>query len=117
MGSLTLSVESKRALLADWQSIYDRHRFLDAYNASSEYWTESTSIDELTAADSVAGRTTQVAVLARVLKAGDGVRRSHGDRVRPLRTLGITVVDPIDVVGAGERVAIACAAEKVGKLT
>src|SRR5882724_5660871 len=57
MGSLTLPMESRRTLLADWQSIYDRHRFLDAYKASSEYWTESTSIDDLTAAEMIfAGR-------------------------------------------------------------
>ena len=57
MELLTLSVERRRALLANWQSIYDSHRFLDAYDASAEYWTESTSIDELSPEEMVfAGR-------------------------------------------------------------
>jgi tetratricopeptide (TPR) repeat protein len=47
MRSLRLPAESRRALLANWQGIYDRHRFLDAYWASADYWTESTRIDEL----------------------------------------------------------------------
>ena len=42
-----LSPENRRALLASWQSTYDRHGFLDAYEASAEYWSESTPIDEL----------------------------------------------------------------------
>jgi tetratricopeptide (TPR) repeat protein len=57
MGSPARSVESRRALLADWQSIYNGHRFLDAYKASAEYWADSTSIDELSAEEMVfAGR-------------------------------------------------------------
>ena len=57
MHALARSMESRRALLADWQSIYDGHRFLDAYKASSEYWTDSTSVDQLTAQELIfAGR-------------------------------------------------------------
>jgi tetratricopeptide (TPR) repeat protein len=57
MGSLAPSLESRRALLADLQSIYDSHRFLDAYKASAQYWTKSTSIDDLSAEEMViAGR-------------------------------------------------------------
>ena len=48
-----LSSGSRKALLAQWQSIYDRHRFLDAYNAIAEYWSESTSIDELSAEEMI----------------------------------------------------------------
>jgi tetratricopeptide (TPR) repeat protein len=57
MGSPALSQEYRRTLLGNWQSIYDEHRFLDAYKASAEYWTESTCIDDLSAEEMIfAGR-------------------------------------------------------------
>lgn len=57
MGSLALSAESRRVLLADLQSIYDSHRYLDAYRLSAEYWNSSTAIGELSAEEMIfAGR-------------------------------------------------------------
>jgi len=49
MGSLALSLESRKALLDELQSVYDEHRFLDAYSLSADYWTDSTPIDDLSA--------------------------------------------------------------------
>jgi len=53
MNSPAPSLKSRRALLAECQSLYDEHRFLDAYEASVEYWTASTPIDELSAEEMI----------------------------------------------------------------
>jgi|HubBroStandDraft_5_1064220.scaffolds.fasta_scaffold83221_2 hypothetical protein len=39
MGSLLLSVENRRTLFDKLQSVYDQHRFLDAYKLSADCWT------------------------------------------------------------------------------
>ena len=57
MGSLALSAESRKALLSGLQSVYDNHRFLDAYRLSAFYWKDSTKIDELSVEEMIfAGR-------------------------------------------------------------
>jgi tetratricopeptide (TPR) repeat protein len=53
MGSLSLTVENRRALLVECQDLYDDHRFLDAYRRSADYWTEPTLIDELSAEEMI----------------------------------------------------------------
>src|ERR1700744_423145 len=49
MGSLSLTIENRKALIAECQDLYYDHRFLDAYRLSADYWTESTPIDALSA--------------------------------------------------------------------
>lgn len=57
MSSLALSVEGRRALLDELQSVYNKHRYLDAYGLSADYWSNSTCIDDLSAEELVfAGR-------------------------------------------------------------
>lgn len=57
MGSIALSAQSRIELLADWQNLYDNHRYLDAYTAGAAYWDTSTPIRELSAKELVfAGR-------------------------------------------------------------
>lgn len=53
MGSLSLTVENRRALIAECQDLYDDHRFLDAYRLSAGYWVEPTLIDELSAEEMI----------------------------------------------------------------
>jgi tetratricopeptide (TPR) repeat protein len=57
MGSLASSVEGRKALLSDLQSLYDQHRFQDAYRGGADYWNESTVIEDLSVEELIfAGR-------------------------------------------------------------
>jgi tetratricopeptide (TPR) repeat protein len=57
MGSVALSAEERKLLLADLQVIYDDHRFLDAYQKSAAYWNESFAVESLSAEEMIlAGR-------------------------------------------------------------
>ena len=57
MGSLVLSAEDRKVLLADLQSVYDEHRYLDAYRLSAQYWSPSTDLMDLSAEELIfAGR-------------------------------------------------------------
>jgi predicted Zn-dependent protease len=56
-GGVMRDPTSRKVRLADLQEVYDRHRYLDAWESSAEYWHQGSVVEDLTAEEMIfAGR-------------------------------------------------------------